>query len=259
MLYVAMTFWLLVCVLTAWGVHRLWCGILPVKVFNTLLLPGTLIALLGHILGLLVTGATVNTATLYKDGSGDPETTTDPKPRIPVIGPVIIGMLPLLACGTAIFFVVQYLGGPILGRLPSNFVRLELPTTLSGIFDLLRGQISLVESLVAAVRAVDFHEWKSGVFVYLLVCLTIRMAPFEGTLRGALVAIVVLGLGTAGVTSMLEVADPRVQTGQSILTLTVAALLFLLFTSLLIRGAVGLVQLLRQPAASRPLSRGASH
>ncbi|MEK7756924.1 MAG: hypothetical protein AAB385_06900, partial [Planctomycetota bacterium] len=77
--------------------------------------------------------------------------------------------------------------------------------------------------------------------------------------RGALAAIVVLGLGTAAVTSLFDVADPRVQTGQSILTLTVAALLFLLFASLLIRGAVGLVQILRPPAASRPLSRGASH
>src|SRR3989304_852994 len=100
MLYVAMTFWLLVCVLAAWGVHRLWCAIVPVRVLNALLLPGTLVALLGHILGLLVTGATVRTATLYKDGSGDPETTTHPKPRIPVIGPAIIGMLPLLACGS---------------------------------------------------------------------------------------------------------------------------------------------------------------
>lgn len=245
MLYVAMTFWLLVCVLTAWGVYRLWCGIVPAKVFNALLLPGTLIAMLGHILGLLVTGATVNTATLYKDDSGDPETTTDPKPRIPVVGPVIIGMLPLLACGTAIYFVVRYLGGPILGQLPNSHVRMELPTNMAGVFDLLRGQISLVESLVAAVRATDFSEWKSGVFFYLLICLTVRMAPFEGTLRGALAAIVVLGLGTAAVTSLFDVADPRVQTGQSILTLTVAALLFLLFASLLIRGIVGLVQVLR--------------
>jgi len=245
MLYVAMTFWLLTCVLTAWGVHRLWSGILPAKVLNSLLLPGTLVAMLGHILGLLVTGATVDTATLYKDGSGDPETTTDPKPRIPVVGPVIIGMLPLLACGTAIFFAVRYFGGPILERLPHNSIRLELPTSLAGFFDLLRGQLSLVESLIAAVRAADFHDWKTGVFVYLLACLAIRMAPFEGTLRGALAAIIVLGLGTAGVTSLFDVADPRVQTGQSILTLTVAALMFLLLGSLLVRGLVGLVQLFR--------------
>ncbi len=250
MLYLAMTFWLLVCMLTAWGVHRLWCGILPVKVLNALLLPGTLVALLGHILGLLVTGATVSTATLYKDGSGDPETTTNPKPRIPVVGPVIIGMLPLLACGAAIYFVVRYLGGSILGQLPNGIVGLELPTSLSGVFDLLRGQITLVESLVAAVRAADFREWQSGVFVYLLVCLTIRMAPFEGTLRGALAAVVVLGLGTAAVTSLFDLADPRVQTGQSILTLTVATLLFLLLTSLLIRGVVGLFQVLRSKGSS---------
>ena len=248
MLYVAITFWLLVCVLTAWGVHRLWCGIIPVKVLNAVLLPGTLVALLGHVLGLLVTGATVKTATLYKDGTGDPETTTHPKSRIPVIGPVMIGMLPLLACGATVYFVARYLSGPILTGLPENFVTLELPTTLPGVFDLLRGQISLVESLVAAVRDADFHDWKTGVFVYLLVCLTIRMAPFEGTLRGSLAAIILLGLGTAAVTSLFDLADPRVQTGQSILTLTVAALLFLLFTSLLVRGAVGLVQLLRSNA-----------
>ena len=248
MLYVALTFWLLVCVLTAWGVHRLWCGILPVKALNALLLPGTLIALLGHILGLLVTGATVDTATLYKDGSGDPETTTDPKPRIPVVGPVIIGMLPLLACGTGIFFVVRYLGGPILSRLPMDIVSLKLPATLPGTFDLLRGQITLVESFIAAMRAADFHDWKTGVFVYSLVCLAIRMAPFEGTMRGALAAIVLLGLGAAAVTSLFDLADPRVQTGQSILTLTVAALLCLLLASLLIRGAVGLIQLVRNDA-----------
>ena len=248
MLYVALTFWLLVCVLTAWGVHRLWCGIVPVKVLNALLLPGTLIALLGHILGLLVTGATVDTATLYKDGSGDPETTTDPKPRIPVLGPVIIGMLPLLACGTAIFFVARHLGEPTASRLPMNIVSLKLPTTLDGLFDLLRNQITLVESLVAAMRVADFHDWKTGVFVYSLVCLTIRMAPFEGTLRGALAAIVLLGLGTAAVASLFELADPRVQTGQSILTLTVAALLSLLLASLVIRGTVGLFRVVRENA-----------
>ncbi len=245
MLYLAITFWLLVCVLTAWGVHRLWCAILPVKVLNAILLPGTLIALLGHILGQLVTGATVNSATLYKDGSGDPETTANPKPRIPVVGGVIIGMLPLLACGIAIFFAVRYLGGPILAGLPTNAVKLELPTSLSGFFDLLRGQITLVESLIAAMRAADFGDWKTGVFVYLLVCLAIRMAPFEGTLRGALAAIILLGLGTAAVTSFFDLADPRVQTGQAILTLTIAALMFLLLISLLIRGIMGLIQLFR--------------
>ncbi len=249
MLYVAVTFWLLVCMLTAWGVHRSWCAIIPVRAVNVVLLPGTLIALLGHVLGLLVTGATVTSATLYKDdGSGEPEATTEPKPRIPVIGPILIGMLPLLACGMAIFAAARYLGGEFRDRLPTNVVGPNLPTTLAGVFDLLRGQLNLVESLVAALRAADFGNWKTAFFVYLLLCLTIRMAPFKGTMRGALVAVILLGAGAAAVTTLFDVADPRIQSAWSILNLTVAALLLLLYATLLVRGFVGLVQVFRTRA-----------
>ncbi len=249
MLYIAMTFWLLAAVLTAWGVHRLWCAILPVKVVNVMLLPGTLIAVLGHVVGLLVTGATVTSATLYKnDGSGDPETTPDPKPRIPVVGAIIIGLLPLLSCGSAIYLASRYLGSSLMQRLPAGPVSADLPTALPAMFDFLRAQITLVESLVGALSASDFSDWRTSVFVYLLACLTIRMGPFKGTARGALGAIVLLGAGMAAITSLFDVADPRVQTGWAVLNLTVASLLLLLFVSLIVRGAVGLVQVLRTNA-----------
>jgi len=249
MLYVALTFWLLVAVWVAWGVHRLWCSMLPVKVVNVVLLPGTLIALLGHVLGLLVTGATVTTATLYKDdGSGDPETTTDPKPRIPVLGPILIGMLPLIACGAGTYFAARYLGWEFTTRIPSEYVGPHLPTTLHGGFEFLRSQVSLVESLVAAVRSANFRDWKIVLFVYLLICLTVRMAPFQGTARGALAAILLLGSGAAALTSLLDVADPRVKTGWTVLTLSIGTLLLLLLVSLVIRGAVGLIQVIRGTA-----------
>ncbi|MBN1513099.1 MAG: hypothetical protein JXB13_13880, partial [Phycisphaerae bacterium] len=67
MLYVAMTFWLLVIVFLAWGVHQIWSGMVKPRTVNSILLPGTLVAQLGHVLGLLVTGATVSNTTLYKD------------------------------------------------------------------------------------------------------------------------------------------------------------------------------------------------
>ena len=248
MLYIALTFWLLVIVLAAWGVHRLWSGMIKPKIFNTLLLPGTLVAQIGHVLGLLVTGATVSDTTLYKDDeSGDPATTTNPQPRIPVIGPVIIGLLPLLACATAIFFVARQLGQAVLGHMPARVVGPALPTTMTGLWQFLRDQITLVESIVSAIAAADFTNWKTGLFVYLLVCLTIRIAPLQGNLRGALGAILVLGLGAAAITSLFDVADPRVQAGWAVLNLTVATLMLLLIVSLIIRGGVGLGHVLREP------------
>ena len=80
------------------------------------LLPGTLVAQLGHVVGLLVTGATVRNNALLGNDSWDPETTTNPNPRIPIVGPIIIGMLPLLACGTAVLL-----------RMYNRLVELRLP------------------------------------------------------------------------------------------------------------------------------------
>jgi len=246
--YFAMTFWLLVIVLTAWGVHRLWSGMVKPKVLNTLLLPGTLVAQVGHVLGLLVTGATVSNTTLYKnDESGDPETTANPQPRIPVIGPVVIGLLPLVACATAIFFVARQLGQSVLRNMSVEVVGPILPTTLPGVWQLLRDQINLVESIVGAIAAADYSNWRTGLCIYLLVCLTVRIAPFPGYLRGALGAILVLGVGAATVASLFGVADPRVQSGWAVLNLTVATLMLLLMISLLVRGGVGLVRILREP------------
>lgn len=244
MLYASLTFWLLVIVLTAWGVHQLWTAMVKPKVLNTVLLPGTLAAQVGHVLGLLVTGATISNTTLYGDGeSGAPETTPDPRPKIPIVGPVIIGMLPLVACATVIFFVARLLGAPVLGKIGAGTIGPTLPTTTAGVWQLLRDLITLVESIVSASLAADFTSWKTWLFLYLLVCLAVRMAPFPGNLRGALGAILILGIGAATLSSLLDVADPRVQNAWAVLNLTVATLLFLLLLSLLIRGGVGLVKL----------------
>ena len=247
MLYVALTFWLLVIVLTAWGVHQLWVGMVRPKVLNTVLLPGTLAAQVGHVLGLLVTGATISNTTLYKDDeSGAPEQTRNPQPKIPVIGPVVIGLLPLIACALAIYCVARWLGSPIMTGMSAQVVGPTLPTSFNGFWDLLRGQITLVESIVTAIGAADLKCWETWLFLYLLICLSVRIAPFPGNLRGSLGAIVVLGVLGALLSSMTNVADARVQNAWAVLNLTTATLLLLLLLSLLARGAVGLTRVLRE-------------
>lgn len=246
MLYAALTFWLLLIVFAAWGVRKLWSGMIQPKVFNSVLLPGTLIGLLGHVLGLLVTGATISETTLFKDDdTGEPETTANPKPKIPVVGHVIIGLLPLLACGAGVFFTAKYLGGATVTQINDDIVGPKLPTSVGGFWQLLRDQITLMESTVSAIASADFRNWKTVVFLYLLICLAVRMAPFPGNLRGALGAIVLLGIGGGVASSLFDIADPRVQSGWAVLNLTVAVLLVLLFVSLLIRGLTGLVSVVK--------------
>ncbi len=246
MLYAALTFWLLLIVFAAWGVRKLWSGIIQPKVFNSVLLPGTLIGLLGHVLGLLVTGATISETTLFKDDdTGEPETTANPKPKIPVVGHVIIGLLPLLACGAGVYFTAKYLGGTTVTTINDDIVGPKLPTSIAGFWQLLRDQITLMESTVSAITSADFRNWKTVVFLYLLVCLVVRMAPFPGNLRGALGAIVLLGIGGGVASSLFDIADPRVQSGWAVINLTVAVLLVLLFVSLLIRGLTGLITVVR--------------
>ena len=218
------------------------------KAFNIALLPGTLVAQIGHVLGLLVTGATItNTSLLMDDESGEPRTTRDGHPKIPVIGPIIIGLLPLLACATGIYFLTRLLGHTVMTNMRAHVVGPSLPISMAGIWQLLRDQITLVEAMVAATTAANFGSWKTWVFLYLLVCLAVRIAPLRANLRGSLAAIVVLGIAAATITSLFDMADPRVQSGWAVLNLTVATLLLLLLISLVIRGGVGLVQILREP------------
>jgi hypothetical protein len=246
--YAAMTFWLVVIVFTALGVHRLWSGLIQPRIVNSILLPGTLIAQLGHVLGLLVTGGTVNNTTLIKDDdSGEPQTGKDVKPRIPVVGPILIAMLPMLACAAAIYVVSQYLGQDILGRMERENVPRQLPTVLSAVWPMLHESITLVERLVDATRASNLDNWQTWAFVYLVICLTVRMAPLPGTLRGAIGAILVLGVvaALAGTAWPAREGSPGLlDRGWPLLTFSVAVLLFLLLVSLSVRGTVGLVKIL---------------
>ncbi len=246
MAYASFTFWLLVIVLTAGGVQRLWAGLVRPKVFNIVLLPGTLVAQVGHVLGLLVTGATItNNSLVASDESGEPAATTNPNPRIPIVGPIVIGLLPLLACGACVYAVVSMLGMPVLRGIDQSAVGPTLPTSMPQIWQMLRDQISLMESLVNAVGATNLAAWQTWLFLYLLVCLSIRIAPVRGNLRGSLGAILVLGVVAAILGSFWDTGSARVQGGWALLSLTVATLWLLMSLSLITRGTIALYRLLR--------------
>jgi hypothetical protein len=161
-----------------------------------------------------------------------------------VIGPVVIGLLPLLACGTAIFFVARFLGGAVVGGMTRQAVATELPRTLHGLWQLLRDQITLAENALDAALAADAGQWQVWLFLYLVICLTIRMAPFPGTMRGSLGAIALLGVGAWILSMIAGATEATILRGWPVMSLSTATLTLLLLLSLAVRGCVGLARLL---------------
>jgi hypothetical protein len=249
MFYAAMTFWLMVVIFAAWGVHRLWSIVVPPRVVNSVLLPGTFVAQVGRVLGLLATGGTVNDTALVKDdGSAEPQSPPDPKTKIPVLGPIVVALLPLVACAAAICAVASWLGRDTLIALSEHRVAERLPDSIPAVWQLLRDGLTLAESLWTVLVQSDFGAWQTWVFIYLVVCFTVRMAPLEGNLRGAIGATVLLGLLAALVGGLVPAGREVLVSGWPILSFSVAVLLLLLVISLMVRGAVGLVKLLASGA-----------
>jgi len=248
MLYAALTFWLLVIVFSAWGVYWLWGRLVKPRVVNTVLLPGTLVAQLGHVLGLLVTGNPVrNTKLMGDDEKGEPKSDTPETQRIPVIGSILVGLLPLVACTACLYAAARLLGGRVLEELSGGAalsVSQDLPTSLSAMWELLRNSITVIENMLNAILRSDLLDWSTVLFLYLAVCLTVRMTPFEGNRRGAVGAIFLAGIAIAVVASLLGSVENFVLSSWPILSFAVGMLLFLLLFSLLVGGIVGLARIL---------------
>jgi hypothetical protein len=245
MIYAAAAVWLTVVVLLAWGVHAIWSSILKAKTVDGMLLPGTLVAQLGLIVGLLITGGTLGGASPGRDdekrGAG-PD--AGPQSKIPVIGPLIVALLPMAALGGMLYLLATRLGTPILDRVPRDLIAAQLPSAFAAFWDQLRALITLAEGTLSAFRTTDAVPWRIALFIYLMVCFTVRLAPLPGNIRGHMGAIVVVGVVSwlAGtVTTGLPEAILRLW---PILSLTVGWLLLLLLFSLLVRGIVSSVQIM---------------
>lgn len=242
MLYAALTFWLLVIVFTAWGVHTLLSQLIKPKVVNSILLPGTLVAQLGHVMGLLVTGNEVRrTALMSKDESGDPTAEKPEEQKIPLIASIVVGLLPVIACAAALYTAKRLWGDQLFAQA-SVEVSQQLPLSLNGFWQLFHQSVDAMQQMSLAIAQSDLLNWPTLLFLYLALCLTVRMAPFPGHRRGAIVAVTLAGL----LIWVVSLVDSRVagiiEQSWPIVSFAVAMLLLLLLIALTLTGVVGLVR-----------------
>lgn len=249
MIYIAFTFWLLVIVLIARSVHRAMGDMVGPRAIGMFLLPATLIARVCHIIGSLLTGTSVGNISLLDDGDSlDAPGQGHARPKIPVLGPVLVGLLPLAASSAAILLTVRTLGGAVASSVKYDYSHLSLPRSVAGLWQLPRDLITLLESVVKAIAGADLTDWKTWLLLYLLPCFAIRLAPLSGTLRGTLGAIILTGPALAALASLIPTIESHVLGAVPAIAFTLSTLILLAVVTASVRGGTGLIRLLRSDA-----------
>jgi hypothetical protein len=233
MIYAATSVWLAAAVLLAWGVYEIWAGMLKVKALNMILWPGTMMAQLGRVIAILITGGTFE-GKQSSDGEEEP----DPMPnsKVPLIGPMLMGLLPMVIVSTGVVVLAVRFGSEVLAKIPPEKMLPALPLTWPDFWAQLRGLLSLAEAVWDAIRTCDAPGWETAAFAYLLMCLCVRLAPFRGNLRGHLGALLAIGITTTLLGTVTPGLPQLILAGWPMLSLTVGWLVLLLLFSLVVRG-----------------------
>jgi hypothetical protein len=237
MVYAAACVWLMVIVMLAWGINSLWLSMARARTLSVALLPGTAAAYLARTIALLFTGATF--AEGPKDGAGKPESTeTCLQPKMPMAGPIIVALVPLFFLGILLYLLVLHLGTAVVSQLPADPISRKLPLDLAAFWEQLRALVTLCEKTLDAIRTTEVTRWQTALFAYLMICLTVRLAPLPGNLKGHILAIILLTIAAVLAGTLTPRLEEAIAGLWPLLCLTVGWLLLLLMASLMAKAAV---------------------
>jgi len=254
-IYAAFTFWLMMIVFAGVGVYRLWTGFGRSAWVNWALLPGTVVSEMGYIFGCLITGGEIRRAKIVPkagDKSADAGApSTQATPRWKAIGPVLAALISIAACAVAILTVNSLLGREVMGRFDTGGGTLaqaslpkELPTSWNGLWDQVARQVHLLRRMCETWGDVDWLNWRTPLFVYVSLCLAVRLSPTGRPLRPTLGAAAAAAAVIAIVGLIWRRFSALMQDAWPLLTYVWASLLAALVLTLIVRGLVLLARVL---------------
>jgi hypothetical protein len=271
-IYAAFSVYLLGVIFAGQGVYRLWADMIKPRRVSWALLPGTVVAEMAYIFGCLITGGEIRRAKLMSGGGGaaaprrkasggeEAEPTTEAAPRFRFIGPMVASFMCTVACGAGIIVARSLLGDPVIDEFAGGSRALlpyALPGSTEAFWSQLRGHLDLLRRMSATWLELDWLDWRVPLFVYVSVCLSIRLAPVRRSLRATLAAVVVLAGGIALVGVIWSRFDGLMRNDLwPLVTYTWSLLLFLLAVSLIVRGGVALVRALIEDDRHAPAGKG---
>jgi len=245
-IYCAFAFWLFAIVFAARGALKLAGGMVGARVVDWIVLPGTLVAELTRYLACLLTGAEFHAGKLV----GEKQTAQTRGGGVPYLTALLTGLLPLAACMGLILLLSMGLDHPVFRSY--YFARVEAPKDLPLKFDtiwaLLASQVQLMRGVCKALgNTLDnwpWKNWQGWLFQYLMICLTLRMAPNNRPLRPALAGVAIVAGLTAAVVAALSEEAVWLENLWPLLSYTWATALLLLAMALAARGLLALIAVL---------------
>ena len=263
MIYAAFIMWFFLLIFIGIGVYHIAARLIGGRAVSWILLPGTLISEMAWILGALVTGGEVRKARLIQADGGSAEGTESQGGL--KIGPLVSALLAIVACATAVVLLDRWLGQSVLWAfsvdlaiLPREVLPQALPGSWDAFWQIVSDQPILMKRICETFGELTWSEWQTPVFIYLSVCLAVRLAPARRNLRATLGAVVVLSI-LIGLTGLVwkDFAD-SIQNLWRLLTYLYALVLTLLGAMLLAWAAVSLVRVFTGKSGRRRRHR-ASH
>ncbi len=251
MIYAAFSMWLFLALLAGTGVYCLWTRLARPGWVNWILLPGTIISEMAYIFGCLITGGEIRRAKLLPDtpnskSKDDSEPATETNPRLKVIGPIASALLAIVACAAAVVVAHGLLGKSVtenfIGQAGMNALPKTLPSSWEGFWSLLSNQLELLKRMCETWFEINWTSWQAPLFVYLSICLSVRLAPAGRAMRNTLAAVLVIAAVIAAIGATSYKFGGLMESLWPLLTYIWSLLLFLLVVTLMVHGVVALAK-----------------
>jgi hypothetical protein len=174
----------IVAMLISLMLDNLWAQVLPVRsAYYLVRAPGVVVHECAHILGCLLTGATVKKVVLFSKEGGS---VTYARPKIPVLGDVIISSAPLF-CIPLVLFGLAWAFSAFLGCTFPVF-----PETIDSA-DTLHALVVAVAELFRVNLVASFNPWFL-LYLYLALSLVLSLAPSGQDIRNAAIGIALVAI-----------------------------------------------------------------
>ena len=259
MIYAAFIVWFFVLIFAGIGVYYIASRLIGPRGVSWLFLPGTVISEMAWILGSLLTGGEVRrTKLIQSDGAGHHAEGAESTGGLKRIGPLVSAMFAVAACSAVVVLLDRWLGQSVLKTftlkgiwVPQDTLPQSLPASWDGFWTFLSAQPKLMRRLCETFGDLTWSQWQTPAFIYLSICLTVRLAPARRNLRATLGAVVVLCGLLAILGAIWNNFAGSIQDLWPLLTYMYALALTLLVAVLLVWAAISLVRALAgklQPA-----------